>query len=212
MQFHDTMSDEELLALTDEQVDDCARLLLAKDGLAFPAGEAPVVMSVKDRFANRVEGRVYAVGSYYFNDKEAAEAAANALTGSIRLESDYISGDHYYRSPDDGDWNKNKIVQVNVEMIPVYSRETLVEMKEHMKEREQAEKPLKEWQEQRAAFAERRSIVLNAVWDAGRRAKEKADREAYMTECLRLADNDQVIARRFFEKRYPAPANEQEET
>ncbi len=197
------MSDEELMALTPEQIEDCARLLLAKDGLSFPSAEPPQAMTVQDKFSSRVEGRVYRVGFYFFQNKEDAEAAANSLNGSLRLESEYISGESWHRFPDDNDYNKNTIVQLNIEIIPVYSRITLIEMREHMKMSDDAQIPLKEWQEQRTAFLERRSVVLNAIWGAECRTKKKNDRDAYMIECLRLADNDQVIARRFFEKRYP---------
>lgn len=52
-------------------------------------------------------------------------------------------------------------------------------------------------------YYDARGKITSAIWEAERAIGEKKEREVYMAECLRLADNDKIIAQRFFEKRFP---------
>jgi hypothetical protein len=90
MKFHDQMTDDELCSLTSEQINDCAKLLLAKDGLPLPYS-CPEKTDIKSELKAKAAGFVYEVGNYYFETEERAKEAVNALSGSVRACSKSFS-------------------------------------------------------------------------------------------------------------------------
>jgi len=201
MKFHDQMTDEELVQLTEQQVEDCAKLLLAKDGKAFP-GERPTFPNVSDKLLGKEAQFIYEVSGFFFTDQEQAQEAARSLNGSMRIESEYVGGTTYKRMPDNDDWNKATRVGVTVEMIPVYLRSTLLEVRQLDEQNEQQKTAIKEWEADYKDYVDCKKEVYNAIYAASQRIGETRRRSEYMEECLRLADNDKVIAQRFFERRY----------
>ncbi len=202
--FHDQMTDEELLALTDADIDDCAKLNLIKDGEQIPY-EEPTIPTLETLSADKVRGHVWQIGGFNFERMEDAQAVADIAKKSVNLDSVYTPYGYPNLDcePHEGFLTIN---EASVTKKPYYAKEVANALAETLKRNAELKKPHDEWKAVMGKFHEARSQVLSAVYAAQARKRDIDQRKVYMDECLRLADNDQVIAKRFFEKRFLPPA------
>lgn len=200
MKLFSELTQAELLKLTSEQIDDLAKLELLKEGERLPYDEPQIPRF--ETFVPQAEAYVFDVGDYYFTNEEDAQEAKRALGKGVALDYEYNPG----RGPNIKTIPSGGFLQsasVEVKNVPVFSKATAKRIISTLKDEEALKKPWSEWRAVMDKYQEARSRVLEAIelaYTADRVAKE---RDAYMQECLRLSGNDEGIAQRFFEKRYP---------
>jgi len=205
MKFFSEMTDVELLALTSEQIDDLAKLELVKEGSPLPYAK-PEVPKLED-FTPQAACELYEINGAHFQSKEDALAAKEALAKAVNVEHEYMPGSipNLKIVPDQG-FSPTYITDISV--VKIFSKAVAKNVKEHLTNKDKMEKPVKEWEKVATEFSDKRAAISEAIYEAMRRQREQAERGIYMEECLRLADNDKMIAQRFFLKRYPEQMDE----
>lgn len=199
LQRFDTMSDAELVALTDEQIALYMDLACAEAGVPLmppDPGPAPPEPERKQDVTHWV------VGGFAFRNAEDAAAVANLVNGLPRLKADYARGGSYRDRI-----SKSDDAVVTVEQERLYSPNAWDDQRAQVIERqaalEQHERLVSEWvnaSEQRAKTA---GFVHDRIADA--RVRESA-RERYQAEMERyktLANGDEHVAYRFLIAAHP---------
>lgn len=197
------MAHEEVVALTQTELDRLVRLACAVDGVRLPgaAPEKPEAPKVER------DATVYSVGSLHFSDRAAAESVSAALSAAaahaVKLEYDWqhVGSEHKYTKafkPDE----QTTMADVSTEHAlsePNYRkvRESLIQHKALLK---QYEDDLKAHEQSERATDEIRGEIMAAFNEARARQAELDRAQRVFGEYLRLADDDVEVAIKFYEK------------
>ncbi len=200
MKLFSELTQAELLTLTGEQVDDLAKLELLKEGERLPYDEPQIPKF--ENFVPQAEAHVFGIGEHYFVNEEDAQEARKVLDKGVSLDYEYNPGrgPNIKTIPTEG-FLQN--VSPEIKSVPVFSKATAKRIINALKDEETLKKPWSEWRAVMDRYQEARSRVLEAIESAHEADRAAKERDAYMQECLRLSGNDEGIAQRFFEKRYP---------
>lgn len=196
------LTDNELLALTQDQIDWYIKLKKAEAGVRIVAcPETPAYREIPDR-----DLILYDVCGFNFEDRETAEEVAKLINSKIskafRVDYDYYKGggsDYKYAKPYDGNL-------VDVKLEKVYKNETYNAIRDILisnKKIEDAYRALKnEYDSQEESSAEIVQSIYDAISAARNRKQEFEDALVRIQEYLRLSNGDVVIAWNFYEKAY----------
>lgn len=194
------LTDVELLALTQEEIDWYIKLKKAEAGVRIlKCPETPEYRSIPER-----DLTLFDVNGFNFIDKETAEEVANIInshvTKAFRVDYDWNRGSEFkYAKPYDG-------TLVNVQIEKVFTKATYDSIKDILtsnKKIEEAYKKLKnEYDEQEEKSTELIEKVYNAISEARTRKEQSEEYIARIQEYIRLANGDVTIAWNFFDKAY----------
>lgn len=199
MKLFNEYTPEELLELTTEQIDDLAKLEIIKDGHQLPY-EKPTVETLETIDTPHLT--VYKVNlNKNFVKKEDAQRLIDSINGAVTLRSTWANGD--YIEHVNSDTPEDDIYVPDITIKKIYKTEDVSHIKGILERNKSIEKKIDDWKGVMDKYYDARGKITSAIWEAERANGEKKEREVYMAECLRLADNDKIIAQRFFEKRFP---------
>lgn len=197
------MEHEEIIALTQTELDRLVRLACAVEGIPLPGPEpekpeAPAVVR---------DATVYAVGGLHFSDRNAAEAVSAALSGyaehavTVTYDWNCLGSEHQYVKPLKSD---DQIALSNISTLHVLGdlnyrkvRESLIQHKALQK---QYEDDLKAHEKCVGVTDEIRGEVMAIYNEACRREAEFRRYASIFDEYVRLAAGDIDVAVKFFEK------------
>lgn len=199
------MSEQEVLSLTQEQIDWLIRYAYAEEGIRhLPKPVKP------EPFKPEYDAEVYEVHGMYFATVEAAEEVKNALSiyadEMRRLDYDWRNSSSY-KYVTEGSF-KFFVEKVKC-FTPARYEKIAGELKRLEAEKRKYETLLKEYQEEQKKAQHIKGIVFDVLESHRTTAyiREKSCND--YREYLKLANGDVETARRFFEKAYPG-ANHQE--
>jgi len=199
----DQMNHEEIIALTQEDIDRLVRLECAENGVQLP-GEAPLA-PVEPRADCDLQ--VYKVGDLVFFDQEAAVAVSAVIAKHAdklaKVDYDWRRGrDNYKYAAPASEAAADMATAVSI--MKVMTRESYLTMSSqidrHMKALEEYKVLLTDHEAAVEKSDEIRERIMSVVDGAFRRQRELDDMRRRYDEYLRLAEGDVSIARRFFDK------------
>lgn len=199
MKLFNEYTPDELLELTNEQVEDLAKLELLKDGEALPY-DRPEKATLETINADSTP--VYTVNvNKTFATREDAQALLASIKGAVSVRTKWTSAG--YIEYTDTDSFEEDTRQPEIEVKKVYKAEDVSYIENVLSTNKTIQNKIDAWQNVMDKFYDARGKINAAIWEAQSAKNTKAERDTYMAECLRLADNDKMIAQRFFEKRFP---------
>lgn len=219
MKFIQDYTQEELVALTDEEVEKIIKVTLADNGLIIPV--CPTMPSLKE-----IQGPdtiVYTVAGIEsdicFTKKEIAEDAANILRSNYsllrRLQYDYNIGGEYKRvDPINTSYHFARgIESIIVVEKRVYSQELYNRIHEDIEQNKKLEDQYDKLKETYDKQYEEAQEIRDEVWDAVNNARDKQyAKETKLNqfkEYLELADQNVDIAWKFMKKAYSVSQEEE---
>lgn len=199
MKLFNEYTSEELLKLTEEQIDDLAKLELIKDGESLPY-EKPQIETLETIDAPHLT--IYTVAlNKKFARKEDAENLINSIKGAITTRSHWTRGGYIEHTNEEVLEDDKYSPEIKTEKV--YKTSDTAHIAQILDRNKNIQGKIDAWKDVMDKYYEERGKITAAIWDVQKSNNEKAERDIYMAECLRLADNDKIIAARFFEKRYP---------
>jgi hypothetical protein len=196
MKPFDELTDDEIVALTDERVQFYKDLACAEAGapLSLPAPVVPSKPEVVD------DATLYMVGNLCFSDATAAQAVADLANQSARFDTAYISGPSYrkYAKPDTD--------QLTVSPIRLLSQQTAQAMREQIEtyEREKAayQKDQQEYDKATKLRGEATSWISARIAEAHANVFERDEMRRQYERYVALAEGNTTIAARFLAKAF----------
>jgi hypothetical protein len=201
MKTFEQLNDQELLALTDDQIEYYIKLKKAETGIkiiSFP--ETPVYAEIP-----QPELEMYVVAGRVFNEKEKAEEIASVINkhlgSSFTKEYDYYrsGGNHKYAKPFDGSLETINIVRL-------YSMSTYNSIKDTIQSNKKIEDAYKEIKNAYDKEDEKASEIVEMIHSAIAKARECVqlfqNYKVRIVEYLQLANGNRDVAWNFFEKAY----------
>ena len=201
MKQFEILNDQELLALTDEQIDYYIKLKKAETGIkiiAFP--ESPVYAEIP-----QPELEMYEVAGRVFKEKEKAEEIASVINkhlgSSFTQEYDYYrsGGNHKYAKPFDGSLETINIVRL-------YSMSAYNAIKDAIQSNKKIEDSYKEIKKAYDDEDEKASEIVETIREAISKARERVrqfqEYKIRIVEYIQLANGNRDVAWNFFEKAY----------
>jgi len=197
----ETLTDQELLVLTQEQIDWYIKLKKAEAGIRIVlCPETPEYRGIPDR-----DFTLYDVCGFNFEDRETAEEIASVInskvTKAFKVEYDYYGGgsEHKYAKPYEGN-----LVDVKIETV--YKQQTYNGIKDILISNKKIEKAYLELKSEYDEQEEASSEIVEKIYQTISEAKERKEKfENYLIriqEYLRLSNGDVTVAWNFFEKAY----------
>lgn len=206
MPYIDVLSDAEILALTDEQVEKIIKLKMAEDGVKIIAPpEEPKYHEIPE--GNEVIFQVDGV-SAFFSDRTVASQVADLLRENRKClkETNYS---HDYNRKFQKDWGLDyygKPEEIKLNEVRVYSKDLLASIQEDIKANNEIEKNYneakKEYDNSNDAASEIKEEVWEKVYYVRRKQADKEAAYARFQEYLALAENDKEQAMIFYKKAY----------
>lgn len=194
------LTDAELLALTQEEIDWYIKLKKAEKGvkiLICPA--TPEYRSTPDK-----DITTYEVNGYLFTDRTTAEEISNFINSKIStaLKTNYnynYGYDYKYVEPYEGN-----LSQVNTGNY--YSKQVYDSIKDMISSNDKIKKAYEKVKEEYDAEEEKCTEIVDKIYEAVNKAKERKYQEdeykIRIQEYLRLANGNTEVAWNFFEKAY----------
>ncbi len=207
-------TNEELLLLTDQEVDLIIKLHLADAGIKFPVKpEEPTYFAVPeaDTTVYRVTG-----ADVLFSDKAVAEEVAKVMREHISslYITEYFNGDYEHQTlkSAQNSYNFNEGIQVVV--VRHYSKELLKEISDNLAQNKQLKKDYEAARAEYDSAYKDGSEIMEEVRSVVRNAKE-AQREKqrlleHYKEYLELAANNKDIAWNFMKKAYSVSQDQED--
>lgn len=200
MKRFDDLTDPELLALIDEQVQYHIDRECAEEGVPLlppsPGAEPTRPVAPKDV-------TVFVVGGMLFADREHAEKVAALANQGARLVTEYAD----YRSGFYDHIAAPATADVDVATQQHYSRGTYDRVREALSAYASAKKKWDAGQKERTDATTGRARIAEHVHEKIDAAREvvylREQAKAEFARYVQLADGDEVMARRFFEKAKP---------
>lgn len=196
----DSMSDQEIYSLTNEEVDRLIRIRYAEEGIKFL--EEPPVLKLKEKKSLSFEKYAYVLGDL--------DVAVMSQDDAINI-SKYLSQFDIYKTRYDytlsQDTVSRKINIFSVKHIPVFDVKSLEDYKaieaDNMEIRNEHEKKIEEYKKNLNAMQKIHSEVWRKVNDVRTRLDEwNRLRKIFTEEYLPLVDGDTNKAMAFFKKAY----------
>lgn len=207
MKTIDDYTTDELLKLTDEQIDKLYRLRLAENGIKIPnLPEQPEYEEEEkpDKTVYKVDGI-----DIYFENKETADEFAEMMTTNMdnlcKLEYTYsVSSEAKYTEKLSEDYNFRNGVSISAK--GVYSKDLYNQIKDVLtrnKEKREEYRGLKsEYDNQNSKASKHREYIMNKIKEAKKKEFEKSEMLRTFNEYLDLADGNNEIAWNFMNKAY----------
>lgn len=196
----ETLTDEELLALTREQIDWYIKLKKAEAGVRIVnCPETPQYRAIPDK-----DMTLFDVAGFNFEDRETAEEVAKLINSKIskayRVDYEWSMGsDKQYARPYEGN-----LVDVKIENV--YKQETYNGIKDVLVSNKKIEKAYQEIKDEYDEQESKSSDIINNIYnkiDEARRRKQDFEMAVErIKEYLRLSNGDTNIAWAFYEKAY----------
>lgn len=192
MSYFDGMTDEQISALTDEQVTKTINLACAEQGIPVfldDLGGPPKPEVSPDR-------EFFKVGNWIVDTREDASAILGAVLASTRRKTGY----DFYR---DGQELQAKIdeSEEKIETVKLFTPEQFTRHQATIKGHAVRTAAWKTQNEARTKAAEKRSSVCMEVWsvvdEARARIRDAARLESLFLKYVELADGNRDVARKF---------------
>lgn len=207
MKTIDDYTTEELLKLTDEQIDKLYRLRLAENGIKIP--NLPEKPNYEEE--PQPDKTVYTVNGIdvYFEKKEVADKFADMMIKNMddlcKLEYTYsVSPDAKYTEELKEDYGFRNGISISPK--GVYSKALYNEIKDVLtrnKEKRDEYRNLKsEYDNQNSKASKHREYIMNKIKEAKKKEFEKSEMLRTFNEYLDLADGNSEIAWNFMNKAY----------
>lgn len=201
MKALENMTDAELTALTDEEIDDIIKLKKAEAGIKIL--RLPVYPELRPIPTPDVE--VYEVAGYAFTDKEIAQKFANdtndVIPSAVRVGYDYWHGSSRQEYV-----TGKEASLVQIEVKHVHSSLQYASIKDavtsNKRVEEAYEKVKKEYDEEEERAKDIASGVFDRVQGARDRINEVAGHVEHIVEYLKLSNGDVEVAWNFLKKAY----------
>jgi len=200
MKAFEHLNDQELVALTQDEINHRVKLKKAETGIKIIT--PPEMPTYQDIPAPDLE--LYEAAGYAFTDKAKAEEITSTINKHIvsAMKVDYDwrnSSDYKYAKPYDGSLE-------TVDIKRVFSQPTYNSIKDviasNKKVKEAYEKLRKEYDDE----DEKSTEIIDGIYDAINTAKVRIDQfrnyKTRIVEYLQLANGDRDIAWNFFDKAY----------
>lgn len=197
-----SLTDEELAALTEEQIERYIDLACAQRGIRLlpPEPKKPELTAEP-----LPDVTLFKVGSWYFTDENEARALLDLLYKSTSMvDKEWTEVGKYRLSKDSPleSWNAPKLERSSAYSRSLYAEyEAIFEKNE--REREAYEAKRKEYDEILRQRAEVESEILTAIQDAVARINKRERLQKEFQRYLDLAEGDRRVAMRFFRDAYP---------
>ena len=206
MPYIDVLSDAEILALTDEQVEKIIKLKMAEDGVKIIAKpEDPEYHQIPD--GNEVLFRVKGVEAL-FSDRVIATQVLELLqqNRSCLKETSYSYDYNYKFQKDYGLDYYSKPEPMGIIEERLYSKDLLASVKQDIQANEDIKQRYNARKEEYESSNEGAERIKDEVWEKVYEIRRKqADKESAFVrfqEYLALAENDKVQALAFYKKAY----------
>lgn len=206
MKPFEQLNDQELIALSDEQIDYYIKLKKAETGIKiinYP--ETPIYT---DLVVPNLE--MYEVAGRIFLEKEKAEEIASVinkhLASSFTKDYDYYrsNGKYQYAKPFDGSLE-------TVSIVRLYSMSAYNSIKDAIQSNKKIEDAYNKIKDEYDEENEKATEIVDKIRDAIQEARERIalfhDYKVRIQEYLQLAAGDRDIAWNFFDKAYAVEAS-----
>ncbi len=206
MPYIDTLSDAEVLALTDEQVEKIIKLKMAEEGVKIlQKPDEPEYHKIPE--GNEVLFKVTGIEAY-FSDRNIAQEALDFLQNNRKYlrKTNYS---HNYNHKFQQEFNLDyygKPEPLGIAEERVYSKDLLATIKQDVSANNDIEKSYQKSKEEYEGVNNQAENIKNEVWEKVYEVRrKKADKEAAYArflEYLALAENNKEQALAFYKKAY----------
>jgi len=206
MPYIDVLSDAEILALTDEQVEKIIKLKMAEDGIKIiQKPEEPEYHTIPE--GNEVLFKVDGI-NVLFSDRTVAQQFAELLRQNRKClkETSYTHSYSYKHQKDWGLDYSGRPETIDIVEERVFSKDLLASIREDIASNEEIKKSYDKRKEEYNEVNNQAETIKGEVWDRVYEVRRKqAEKEASYTrfqEYMALAENDKTKAMIFYKKAY----------
>jgi hypothetical protein len=197
------MTHEEIIALTNEDIERMVKYLCARDGVVFL--DAPVVPI---RPEVEFDGTIYSVGGIYSHDREFLHQLQNLVSLNIsklrKLDYDWQVGSEYKTPSPPATYELEQWTKI--EASRCVSEEKYRQQKHaliaHKKTQDQYDKDKKQWEENSKAIDHIRADICE-VWNEHRSKEREYERHIERFKEYRGLAGDEETAIKFYRRAYP---------
>ncbi len=206
MPYIDTLSDAEILALTDEQVGKIIKLKLAEGGIKIISKpEEPEYHNIPE--GNEVLFQVTGVSALFSDRTVASQIAEKLKENRSCLKETSYSHDYNYKFQKDFNLDYyGKPEPISIMEVRVFSKDLLTSIKEDVKSNEQIKKSYEERKKEYESVNSQAENIKEEVWsrvyEIRQKQAEKESSYARFLEYLALTESDKNKAMVFYKKAY----------
>lgn len=217
MKTIDEMTEQEILALTDEQVEKMKKLVLAENGVQFPEKPKHVeLFDIEDE--DMAVYNIPLLGDMCFANRDEAERVLQLLSecGSLGfIENDYQAQADYFRHEKKRKYCAYNENELSITTKRAYSIELYNKIKDFSKQNKKMQEQLEKDLQAYNKAMERNIELTSGIEDRIREVRSKYRRldgfkRKFDEEYLPLADGDRDMAIRFMAKAYNLTDEEKE--
>lgn len=198
----DEMTREEIVALTEEEIQRIINYAYAEAGAPLPTNR-PVEPKITPIQPDRT---VYSIETIYFADRDEATKVADFMKKMTLVDIRYFNGPSYDKRA-----VKREGQEISVHSVPVYSEEYYAKIKDTKKTNDDLtakyKEDLDEYNKTSGIREEIRDEIMEKIHDAQRHQTRIDNARSRFEEYLELADGNRKIALNFLSKAYPYVAD-----